>query len=183
MNSSITILAAGGLVTLAGVAAIAGHQASSTARVVSAVATTHTVKVPHEQCHDETVVHQAPVKDTHRLLGTGLGAAIGGILGHQVGGGRGNTLATVAGAAGGAYAGNKVQEKTQQADTTTSVEKRCETTYEHRQEPSGYDVVYDYRGERHRAHLDHDPGTTLPVVDGKVQLSATGAPPTQADHG
>ena len=180
MNSSITILAAGGLVTLAGVAAVAGHEASTTARVVSAIATTHSVRVAHEQCHDEPVVHQAPVKDTHRLLGTGLGAAIGGILGHQVGGGRGNTLATVA---GGAYAGNKVQEKTQQADTTTTIEKRCETTYEHRQEPAGYEVVYDYRGERHRVHLDHDPGTTLPVVGGKVQLSATAAPATAADHG
>ncbi len=183
MNSSLTILAAGGLVTLAGVAAIAGHQASNTARVVSSVATTRSVKVAHEQCHDQTVTHQAPVKDTHRLLGTGIGAALGGILGHQIGGGRGNTLATVAGAAGGAYAGNQVQEKTQESDTTTSVEKRCETVYEHRQEPAGYDVVYDYRGERHRVHMDSDPGTTLAVVGGKVQISPAAAPQAPADHG
>ena len=34
-------------------------------------------------------------------LGTVAGAVVGGLLGHQVGGGRGQTAATVAGAAGG----------------------------------------------------------------------------------
>ena len=38
------------------------------------------------------------------------GAVIGGILGHQVGGGRGNDIATVAGAVGGAVAGNEVEK-------------------------------------------------------------------------
>jgi outer membrane lipoprotein SlyB len=33
------------------------------------------------------------------------------LLGHQVGNGRGKTLAAVLGAAGGAYAGNKVEQK------------------------------------------------------------------------
>ena len=36
---------------------------------------------------------------------------VGGLLGHQVGGGTGKTLATVGGAAAGAYAGNEVQKK------------------------------------------------------------------------
>ena len=45
--------------------------------------------------------------------GTGgavAGAVIGGVLGNQVGGGSGKTVATVAGAAGGAYAGKKIAE-------------------------------------------------------------------------
>ncbi|MGO4379859.1 glycine zipper 2TM domain-containing protein [Pseudoduganella sp. RAF53_2] len=44
---------------------------------------------------------------------TGLiaGGIAGGLLGHQVGGGTGKTLATVAGAAGGAYAGKKIEGK------------------------------------------------------------------------
>jgi len=46
--------------------------------------------------------------------GTGLGAVaggvLGGVLGHQIGGGRGNTVATIAGAAGGAYVGNTVEK-------------------------------------------------------------------------
>jgi outer membrane lipoprotein SlyB len=34
----------------------------------------------------------------------------GGVLGHQIGSGRGNTVATIAGAAGGAYAGNEIEK-------------------------------------------------------------------------
>jgi len=51
------------------------------------------------------------------------GALLGGILGHQVGSGRGQTLATVAGAAGGAYAGNHV-ERNMKATTYTDVRIR-----------------------------------------------------------
>jgi outer membrane lipoprotein SlyB len=50
---------------------------------------------------------------THRALGSGLGAAggavLGGLLGHQVGGGSGQKIATVAGAVGGAVVGNQVE--------------------------------------------------------------------------
>lgn len=34
----------------------------------------------------------------------------GGVLGHQIGSGRGNTVATIAGAGVGAYAGNQVEK-------------------------------------------------------------------------
>jgi uncharacterized protein YcfJ len=40
-----------------------------------------------------------------------IGGIAGGLLGNQVGGGSGKTLATVAGAAGGAYAGKKIAER------------------------------------------------------------------------
>jgi len=49
----------------------------------------------------------------------------GGLLGNQVGGGSGKTIATVAGAAGGAYAGRKIQEN-QQNKTETVTERRCD---------------------------------------------------------
>lgn len=39
-----------------------------------------------------------------------VGGIIGGVLGHQVGSGRGNTAATVVGAAGGALIGNEVEK-------------------------------------------------------------------------
>ncbi|OQW87731.1 MAG: hypothetical protein BWK72_12595 [Rhodoferax ferrireducens] len=45
--------------------------------------------------------------------GTIAGAVVGGILGHQVGGGSGNTAATVLGAAGGAYAGHALENNNQ----------------------------------------------------------------------
>ena len=42
--------------------------------------------------------------------GAVLGGIVGGVIGHQIGSGRGNTVATVAGAAGGAYAGHQIEK-------------------------------------------------------------------------
>ena len=72
-------------------------------------------------CEDVTV--QDTPKDTHQIAGMAIGGAAGGLLGNQIGGGKGKTIATVAGVAGGAYAGKKVQEN-QQAKNT-HVERRC----------------------------------------------------------
>ena len=44
-------------------------------------------------------------------LGIGLGAVVGGLLGHQVGGGNGKTLAAIVGAVGGGYAGNEIAKR------------------------------------------------------------------------
>jgi outer membrane lipoprotein SlyB len=51
------------------------------------------------------------VEDQGKGSGVGAvaGGVLGGVLGHQVGGGTGKTVATIAGAAGGAYVGNKVE--------------------------------------------------------------------------
>ncbi len=44
-------------------------------------------------------------------VGVVAGGVAGALLGHQVGGGTGKDLATIAAAAGGAYAGKKIEEK------------------------------------------------------------------------
>jgi outer membrane lipoprotein SlyB len=43
-------------------------------------------------------------------VGMIAGGVLGGLLGHQIGSGRGNTAATIIGAAGGAYAGHQVEK-------------------------------------------------------------------------
>jgi len=43
-------------------------------------------------------------------VGAVAGGVLGGVIGHQIGSGRGNTVATIAGAGGGAYVGNKVEQ-------------------------------------------------------------------------
>lgn len=55
-------------------------------------------------------VNGVAVGDTTIGLGTVAGGVLGGVLGHQVGAGNGKTAMTVLGAAGGAYAGNKIEE-------------------------------------------------------------------------
>lgn len=56
-------------------------------------------------------VHAVKRKGEGGATGMIGGAVVGGLLGHQVGGGTGKTLATVGGAAAGAYAGNEVQKR------------------------------------------------------------------------
>lgn len=46
-------------------------------------------------------------------LGTIAGAVVGGVVGNQVGSGKGNTAATVIGAAGGAYVGHELEKRQQ----------------------------------------------------------------------
>jgi uncharacterized protein YcfJ len=44
-------------------------------------------------------------------VGIGVGAVLGGLLGNQIGGGNGKTLATIAGAVGGGYVGNEIAKR------------------------------------------------------------------------
>ena len=44
-------------------------------------------------------------------IGAGVGAVLGGLLGNQIGGGTGQTVATIAGAVGGGYAGNVIEKR------------------------------------------------------------------------
>ena len=54
-------------------------------------------------------------------VGIATGAVVGGLLGNHVGGGNGRSLATVAGAVGGGYAGNEIEKRSR---TTTVTEVR-----------------------------------------------------------
>lgn len=59
---------------------------------------------PSQSSRPAPVAQNSPV-------GIGVGAVVGGILGSQVGGGNGRTLATIAGAIGGGYIGNKIAQQ------------------------------------------------------------------------
>jgi Predicted outer membrane lipoprotein len=80
-------------------------------------------------CENVQVKHNGS-KDTHRIIGTGIGAVAGGLLGHQVGGGKGKTLATVGGAVAGGYVGNRVQKNAQDRKTYYTTERRCHDVYD-----------------------------------------------------
>lgn len=61
-------------------------------------------------CGKVTAVHVVDKQGDSNAVGLIAGGVAGAVLGHQIGGGLGKDLATIAGAAGGAYAGKKVQE-------------------------------------------------------------------------
>ena len=71
--------------------------------------------VAQTKCNNDCGVVQSVnfVEQKGQSTGLGMvaGGVLGGVIGHQIGGGRGNTVATVAGAAGGAYVGNEVEKK------------------------------------------------------------------------
>ncbi|MCH8619118.1 glycine zipper 2TM domain-containing protein [Undibacterium sp. TS12] len=72
-------------------------------------------------------------------LGVIAGGVAGALLGNQVGGGSGRDLATIAGAAGGAYAGHKIEKKVK----TTKV----------------WNVTVQFEnGNKHTYAFEHDPG-------------------------
>lgn len=62
-------------------------------------------------CAIVDTVTSEKLKGKGGIVGKVGGAVVGGVLGHQVGGGTGKTLATIGGAAAGAYAGNEVQKR------------------------------------------------------------------------
>lgn len=61
-------------------------------------------------CGHVTAVSVADKPGDSNAVGLIAGGVAGAVLGRQVGGGLGKDLATIAGAAGGAYAGKKIQE-------------------------------------------------------------------------
>jgi outer membrane lipoprotein SlyB len=61
-------------------------------------------------CGTVEAVHVETRKGEGGAVGIIGGALVGGLIGHQIGGGTGKTLATVGGAAAGGYAGNEVQK-------------------------------------------------------------------------
>lgn len=81
-----------------------------------------------EKCADCGVIEstkQISTKGAGSGLGAVGGAVVGGLLGNQVGGGRGQDVATVAGVVGGGLAGNEI-EKRMKATTSSEVTVRME---------------------------------------------------------
>jgi uncharacterized protein YcfJ len=118
------------LVSLLGAAALTGILPSSNANGSPAVTDTTTVKPVAAAPAAKVITHkaapqQAPAQvataspapaqpaaaKENSVVGIGIGAVVGGLLGNQIGSGDGKTLATIAGAVGGGYVGNEIAKK------------------------------------------------------------------------
>ncbi|MFC5743487.1 glycine zipper 2TM domain-containing protein [Dyella tabacisoli] len=149
-----------------------GDNGAKYGRVVSVDPVRGSASDPQRVCRDEVVNHTAPPADQHQIAGMAIGAVAGGLLGNQVGGGKGRTLATVAGALGGGYAGKKIEESHQQGRVTSTVEHHCSTV--NKGDPNkivAYDVRYEYNGVTRTVRMDHDPGDRVQVQEGVVSVS------------
>lgn len=86
-------------------------------------------------------------------VGMAVGGVAGGLLGNQIGSGSGRTIATIAGAAGGAYVGNEV-EKNSKSSLSYRVTLRMEDG--------------TYRTITQRSPPGHGVGDRVKVVDGAI---------------
>jgi uncharacterized protein YcfJ len=174
MNKSLVVGLTIGAIVAVGVGAAAGmklvNKSPEYAQVLKVTPITKTTRTPRQDCHSETVTNPAPVKDEHQIIGSVAGAVVGGVLGHQIGGGTGKDIATVAGAAGGGYAGNRIQKNLQDKNTVTATEQKCVTVYDSTEKQSGYSVRYRLGGQERSVKMDHDPGDRIPVRDGQLVL-------------
>jgi len=170
-------MAVGGLaMVVLGAGAVGGYKALAKpefADVVAVKDVVETVVTPREKCEDVQVRHQAPVNDQHRIAGTAVGALAGGLLGSTIGGGNGKTVATVAGAAAGGYAGNQVQKNMQEKDVVMKTERHCKMVNEKSQKVVGYAVTYRLDGKEGVTRMSFKPGPKLPVKDGQVVTTPT----------
>jgi uncharacterized protein YcfJ len=89
-----------------------------------------------------------------------VGALVGGALGNQVGKGDGRTAATIAGVVAGAVIGKQVGTQ------GNNVREVCESSgqlYHEERRITGYDVEYQYKGEKYMSRLPYDPGDRLRI--------------------
>ena len=135
------------------------------ARVISARAV---VGTPEQRCWVE---REQVVQDQGTNVPAAVaGAVIGGILGHQIGGGRGRDVATVGGAIAGAAVGAKVgRDNGGQLAYTQSVQ-RCDNV-SGRMRADYWDVIYSFRNEEHRVQMSAEPGPTI-IVNGQGEPRA-----------
>ncbi|MYM25622.1 glycine zipper 2TM domain-containing protein [Duganella sp. FT135W] len=82
-------------------------------RVVEHRTVVHHTAAPQPQVVQTQAPAPAPAPQ-NSVVGIGLGAVVGGLLGNQVGSGNGRKLATIAGAVGGGYVGNEIAKRNQQ---------------------------------------------------------------------
>lgn len=160
-----------GCMTLGMQTAFAGPANIAYARVVNVKPVYERVerRTPAEQCWVETVAvsHQDSGKRATPVV---LGSIIGGALGHAVGHGHSNKkVGTAVGAVLGAAVGSDL-ERSNRRPSSRHVEYRDVERCEYREQVStfeqlvGYDVIYQYSGQRYTTRTQNHPGDRIKVA-------------------
>ena len=164
MQATVPMLIAGALLGTS-----AASQAVEYAAVVSSTPVVVSVPVARRQCADE----QQVVQPRQTGAGAVLGAIVGGVLGHNVGGGMGRAAATGLGVVAGSVIGDQIEANTAQPYATTV--RNCRNVSSLEQRTVGYDVMYDYAGQRYSTRVPRDPGARM-AIDVRPAVSAGDEP-------
>ena len=157
-----TRIALGAMLAAAGGAALATEYGT----VVSSTPVLAQVLVSRQDCRDE----QRALAPRTSGGGALLGALVGGAIGNSFGSGAGRAAATGLGVIAGAAIGDQT-EAAGQPQGADSV-RVCQPTARYENRTLGYDVVYDYNGQRYSARMARDPG---PHVALNVSVAPVGA--------
>jgi uncharacterized protein YcfJ len=136
--------------------AVPAH-AAEYGNVVSATPVTSSFAVPRQQCAEGQRVVPAQPSGGGALVG----AIIGGVIGNQFGHGAGRAAATGLGAVTGAAIGNNAELANNPGQVVSVRDCRTVSSYENR--VVGYDVVYEYHGQRYTTRTASDPGPRIAI--------------------
>lgn len=175
---------------ITGVLGVQAQTMIDTARVRSAEPQYETTRVPRQECtnrweperggrhsqvYQEQEQYQERNQDAERRYGGAIvGGLAGGVLGNQMGAGNGKVAATAIGAVLGAFAGDHLDNRNarpatapaypaQVYQTSGREANRCQTVYETQSQLTGYQVVYEYRGQNYSTFMRNNPGNRLKV--------------------
>jgi uncharacterized protein YcfJ len=125
--------------------------------------------VPVQECRQEQVRYDQPVRTRASVTGPILGAIIGGAIGNAVGHNKRNKqVGTVVGAVLGGSIGADIGRRQHRypADRVSyRTEQVCEVVQEVRTEEqfAGYNVSYAYGGKTYTTRMQRDPGRSIRV--------------------
>jgi uncharacterized protein YcfJ len=125
-----------------------------------------TVTTPVKECWEDVEYYTRTRAVPGRAGKTLFGAIVGGVIGHQFGSGSGNDAATVAGTLIGAAVANGSDNRPYyRTNEYSRPVRRCETNYQsHKEERiDGYDVIYQYHGQKYSTRMPYDPGRKLKI--------------------
>jgi uncharacterized protein YcfJ len=144
------------------------------ARVVSSTPVIVSVPVASQSCSEGQQIVQTPPSGAGALIG----AIAGGVIGNSVGGGFGRAAATGVGVVAGSLVGNGIEAANTPA--TAVPVRNCQNFTRYETRTIGYDVVYEYAGQRYSTRMTRDPGQQFAVnvqpADGGLPAPLEAAP-------
>jgi uncharacterized protein YcfJ len=140
------------------------HAFEALANVVAASPIMEQVNHPTQQCWTETQQVTQAAPQSHSPVGPIIGAVTGGLLGSTIGKGNGRVTGAAVGAGVGAIAGDAVANQNNGSTVTATVPvQRCQQVDNIDTVTTGYQVTYEYAGQRFSTRLPYNPGNQLRV--------------------
>lgn len=140
------------------------HAFEAIANVVSVSPITEQVNRPTQRCWTESQQVTQVVPEERSPGGAILGGVIGGLLGATIGRGNGRVAAAAVGAGVGAITGNAISNQNSGSTVTSTVPvQRCQQVNNYETATTGYQVTFEYDGQRFSTRLPYNPGNQLRV--------------------